>query len=77
MESGKELASWCCEVLRAVESEIRKIIVGMDEIVEGVLVALAAGGHVLLEESRFGQNHVGSDARSSTQFEVFSHPVHS
>ncbi|MCX7643330.1 MAG: MoxR family ATPase [Armatimonadetes bacterium] len=49
MESGKELAAWCRDVLRAVESEIRKIIVGMNEIVESVLVALAAGGHVLLE----------------------------
>jgi len=49
MESGKELAAWCRDILRAVENEIRKIIVGMNEIVEGVLVALAAGGHVLLE----------------------------
>lgn len=49
MENGKELAAWSRDLLRAVESEIRKIIVGMNEIVEGVLVALAAGGHVLLE----------------------------
>ncbi|HEY3331449.1 MAG TPA: MoxR family ATPase [Capsulimonadaceae bacterium] len=32
-----------------VRSEISKVIVGQDEIVEAVLVALFAGGHVLLE----------------------------
>ncbi len=49
MESGKELAAWCRDLLRSVETELRKVIVGMNEVVEGVLVALAAGGHVLLE----------------------------
>ncbi|MFA0759316.1 MAG: hypothetical protein KEFWMYNX_001839 [Candidatus Fervidibacter sp.] len=49
METAKEMAQWCRDVLRAVEGEIRKVIVGMTDIVEGVLVALAAGGHVLLE----------------------------
>src|SRR5213596_3386502 len=34
------------EVLR---SEIRRVIVGQEEIVEGILIALFAGGHVLLE----------------------------
>jgi len=32
-----------------VRAEVGKVIVGQDEIVEGVLVALFAGGHVLLE----------------------------
>lgn len=49
METGKELAEWCRNFLHSVESEIHKVIVGMNEVVEGVLVALAAGGHVLLE----------------------------
>ncbi|MCS7254106.1 MAG: MoxR family ATPase [Armatimonadota bacterium] len=49
MVSGKEMATWCRDLLRTVENEIRKVIVGMNEVVEGVLVALAAGGHVLLE----------------------------
>ena len=35
--------------LRAVRDEIAKVIVGHDEVVEGVLIALVAGGHVLLE----------------------------
>ena len=32
-----------------VKAEIAKVIVGQDEVVEGTLVALLAGGHVLLE----------------------------
>jgi MoxR-like ATPase len=35
--------------LTAVRREIAKIIVGQDDVVEGVLICLLAGGHVLLE----------------------------
>ena len=35
--------------LRTVRDEIGKVIVGHEEVVEGVLIALIAGGHVLLE----------------------------
>lgn len=35
--------------LNAVRREIAKIIVGQDEVVEGVLICLLSGGHVLLE----------------------------
>ena len=35
--------------LNTVRSEIAKIIVGQDDVVEGVLICLLAGGHVLLE----------------------------
>src|SRR5919201_3545561 len=34
---------------RRLREEIGKVIVGQDEIVEGTLTALIAGGHVLLE----------------------------
>jgi len=37
------------EELQAVRDEIGKVIVGHEEVVEGVLTALIAGGHVLLE----------------------------
>lgn len=37
------------EHLQAVRDEIGKVIVGHEEVVEGVLIALIAGGHVLLE----------------------------
>src|ERR687887_1016417 len=35
--------------LNAVRREIAKVIVGQDDVVEGVLVCLLASGHVLLE----------------------------
>ena len=37
------------ERLNAVRREIAKVIVGQDDVVEGVLVCLLSGGHVLLE----------------------------
>jgi MoxR-like ATPase len=37
------------ERLSAVRREIAKIIVGQDDVVEGVLICLLGGGHVLLE----------------------------
>jgi len=35
--------------LNSVRSEIAKVIVGQDDVVEGVLICLLSGGHVLLE----------------------------
>ncbi len=37
------------ELAAAIEAELAKLIVGQRELVRGVLVALVAGGHVLLE----------------------------
>jgi MoxR-like ATPase len=37
------------ERLNRVKREIAKVIVGQDDVVEGVLICLLAGGHVLLE----------------------------
>jgi MoxR-like ATPase len=37
------------ERLNTVRREIAKVIVGQDDVVEGVLICLLAGGHVLLE----------------------------
>jgi MoxR-like ATPase len=37
------------ELARAIETELARMIVGQEELVRGVLVALIAGGHVLLE----------------------------
>lgn len=44
-----ESASEFRENFRRLESEIRKVIVGQDDVLEKVLVAVLAGGHVLLE----------------------------
>ncbi len=46
---GQEAASWFRETFLRVEKEVRKAIVGQDEVVEGVLAGMAANGHVLLE----------------------------
>jgi MoxR-like ATPase len=45
-EAALQLAS---EQLKRVRDEIGKIIVGQQEVVDGVLICLMAGGHVLLE----------------------------
>lgn len=42
-------ADWFKSTFAAVRAELRKAVVGQDEIVEGVLMGMAASGHVLLE----------------------------
>ncbi|AIE83931.1 AAA family ATPase [Fimbriimonas ginsengisoli] len=42
-------AQWFRDTFDAVRSEVQKAIVGQHDIVEGVLIGLAASGHVLLE----------------------------
>ncbi len=45
----EEEAARFTESYKLLREEIAKVIVGHDSVVEGVLVALIAGGHVLLE----------------------------
>ena len=47
--NGEQAATYFRETLGAIKAEIGKVIVGQDEVVEGVLVCLAANGHALLE----------------------------
>ncbi len=42
-------ATWFKETFEAIRSEVGKSIVGQDSIVEGVLMGMAANGHILLE----------------------------
>ena len=42
-------ATWFRETFERVRAEVQKVIVGQHDIVESVLVGLAANGHVLLE----------------------------
>ncbi len=46
---AKELAVQAGELLRKVSAEVSKVVVGVDPVVESLLIALLAGGHVLLE----------------------------
>ena len=48
MTTEQHIASFR-ESYAALRAEIGKVIVGHDEIVEGTLTAILAGGHVLLE----------------------------
>ena len=33
-----------------IVSEVKKVVIGKDEIIEKVLMAILAGGHILLED---------------------------
>ncbi len=46
---GEEAATYFRDTLGKITDEISKVMVGQRDIVEGVLVCLAANGHVLLE----------------------------
>ena len=48
-EEAREGAGEFREVFDRVKTEVGKMIVGQQEVVDGVLTALMAGGHVLLE----------------------------
>lgn len=47
--ASEQNAQWFNETFNKVRNEVRKAIVGQEEVVEGVLVGLAANGHILLE----------------------------
>jgi len=47
--SGQEDALWFRETFQRMRGEVGKAIVGQEPIVEGVLLGLAANGHILLE----------------------------
>ncbi|MEZ0326775.1 MAG: AAA family ATPase, partial [Fimbriimonas sp.] len=47
--AGEQEATWFRDTFEGVRNEVKKAIVGQEEVVEGVLVGLASSGHVLLE----------------------------
>src|SRR2546427_1981653 len=49
MPTAEEKIQTCRQTYAALRSEVGKVIVGHNEIVDGTLMALLAGGHVLLE----------------------------
>ena len=49
MVSSEQFLQVATQQIQGVRDEIAKIIVGHEDVVEGVLIALIAGGHVLLE----------------------------
>jgi hypothetical protein len=57
--------------LGAIRTEVRKVIVGQDDVVDHLLLTLLVGGHCLHGEDAAGA-HAGRRART----EVQAHPVH-
>lgn len=49
IEHDHEEAKWFRDTFATIRGEVKKTIVGQEEIVEGVLMGLAANGHILLE----------------------------
>jgi len=45
----KNKLSQFCEDVRKIEAEIGRVLVGQSEVVRGTIIAMLAGGHVLLE----------------------------
>lgn len=48
-DSSEQRILFFCETFESIKREIGKMIVGQEQVVDGVLTALCAGGHVLLE----------------------------
>ncbi len=49
METSAQNFNHLVEKIADLKSEIRKVIIGQDEVIEEILIALMAGGHCLLE----------------------------
>lgn len=47
--SAQDDAAWFQSTFSAIRAELAKAIIGQQDVVEGVLIGLAANGHVLLE----------------------------
>ena len=46
---ARELAAQASQLLREVRAQVATVVVGADAVTEQLLIALLAGGHVLLE----------------------------
>ncbi len=49
MEDGKQVAEWFRQQFESLRTQVARVVVGQEEVVENVLVAVCAGGHALLE----------------------------
>ncbi|MCD7100398.1 AAA family ATPase, partial [Stenotrophomonas sp. MMGLT7] len=49
IDAARHAAAEFKQVFNAIAAEVGRMIVGQREVVDGVLTALLAGGHVLLE----------------------------
>ena len=65
------------DAYQKLKAEISKVIVGHEPIIDGTLVAIFSGGHVLLEGVPGLGGPVGADAESGAESVLQSRPVHS
>ena len=62
---------------RRIEAELAKVVVGQNEVIEQILIALFAGGHCLITGAPgLGQDPAGAIHGPGVSPEVPAHPVH-
>ena len=77
MVATEAVAQSATEHIDLVRGEIHKVIVGHEEVVDGVLNALLSGGHVLLEGVPGAwQDHAPSNTRPSSPPRLLPNSVH-
>ena len=60
-----------------MKTEVRKVLIGQDQMLSRLLIALLTGGHVLLEgRARPGEDHRHQGAGGGGPLQVQPHPVH-
>ena len=56
------------EAVGRIRQEVRKVIVGQDEVIEHVLIALFVGGHCLIDRlARHSQDAAGANTGADTR----------
>ena len=70
-------AKFKADYLSARKTQIQKVVVGHEEIVDGVLTCLFAGGHALLEGvPGLGKTLLIRSLSEALHLSVLAHPVH-
>ena len=73
----EELLAELREMFDRVKGEIGRVIVGQENVVDTVLIAMMIGGHVLLEGVGARQDAARSHVEPGHEHVVLSHTVHS
>jgi hypothetical protein len=63
-------------LVSSLQKELRRVIVGQDEVITEILIAFLAGGHCLLAACRAWPRRCSSDARRSGAPQIQPHPIH-
>lgn len=43
------MPEYICEICKKIKDQMKKVVMGQDEVIEGMMVGLLAGGHLLIE----------------------------